>query len=59
MSAKPPIVPFVPPVQRPAADVTGAAAPVTETERTVIRMLARRAARTVLAAATSIGRSKE
>ena len=59
MGAKPHIVPFAPPPKRPTADVSGAPASVTEAERAVIRMLARRAARKWLAEATHVAISPE
>jgi hypothetical protein len=49
MSSQSPIAPFVQPPGRPSDDVSGTPAPVTEAERVVIRMLARRAARKWLA----------
>ena len=58
MGAKSPIVPFVPPPKRPSGDVSGAPAPVTDAERIVIRMMARRAARKALAS-TPVGASQE
>ena len=44
-----PIAPFVQPPGQPSDDVSGVPAPVTDAERVVIRMLARRAARKWLA----------
>jgi len=53
MGAKTTLVPFPPsPSRRSAGDIPGTRTPVTDAERVVIRMLARRAARTYMADAT-------
>ena len=59
MGAKSPIVPFVPPPKRPSGDVSGVLASVTDGERIVIRMLARRAARKWLSATAPGGTRQE
>ena len=59
MGAKSPIVPFGSPFKRLSGDVSGAPTSVTDAERIVIRMLARRAARKALAAITPVGVSQE
>lgn len=60
MGAKTTLVPFPPsPSRRSAGDVSIAGTPVTEAERVVIRMLARRAARTYISEATDRARRTE
>ena len=59
MGARSPIVPFVAPPKRPTGDVSGAPANVTDAERVVIRMLARRAARKWLAETKRVPSSAE
>ncbi len=51
------IVPFAPPPKRSNGDLSGA--PVTDAERIVIKMLARRAARKWLAVVESASRPEE
>jgi hypothetical protein len=59
MGAKSSIVPFATLKKRASGDVSSTTAPVTEAERVVIRMLARRAARKWLAEMARAPRSTE